>query len=187
MKGILIAGFVVVLVVLGITLFNKPAEPVTQPPLGDAGTEHSTLNNFYDGLTTGGSVITYTATGTPITANELCSNRIVNVAVANGGASGNFTLASTTGVFNRCLPIVGMSVVTYFRNTSTTGSFTLVAGDSSSTVQTIALPTSTTQGVLNATTSITAGFTGKLTSFRSTSGTGALAHPWLYQLLEVYR
>ncbi len=168
MNKLVLVGLIVVALV-AVVLLTRPNLLVG----GSSGTFFTDQQSFRNGFIVGGNSLTLTATGTAITGAQLCDNDTINIAVANGGGTGNLSLPTAPQAFNTCLLNVEDKKDLIFHNTSSSGSVTLVSQGGSSTV-TVASGT---------TADVTAGQIVKATLFRSTSGT----QPWFYILLRVFK
>jgi hypothetical protein len=144
------------------------------------------------GVTT--STIPTTAASTTaglFTWKTVCDNGIVDVALPDNTFV-NLTLPSSTYLGTNCLKKTGDYREFMVHNASSTGGFTLVVSDQSSTIKKT-VPASSTYAIGNATTSLNFKDFAHIRVIRvvsstvSATGTVLATSPWYYYLVNVFR
>jgi hypothetical protein len=125
---------------------------VTLESLLGASTLHSFFEQFVSGLETsavingngGVETLTAAATTTTLTANQLCSGKVIVWAPTTNNSTG--TLPTTASLVNACLPKAGMFLDFELRNTAAANTFNVVAGTGQTFFHIMETATATSQG-----------------------------------------
>lgn len=141
-------------------------------------TGESQLRSLVSGDADGALPGITTSTVGAVTAAVLCDNSIVDITLP--ASDKNITFPSSTALTSDCLDTLGDIRRLVIHNASTSGNFTLVLSDSSSTIRTLTIGTSTPS---NATTSLKGGDLATVEMVRGTSS----SQPWVWYLVNVMR